>query len=62
MSDSDTHTVGGRLFLFELDDTGESLVEGGEGLGGEGTWSRGRGIPFIGDVGKTGSGVDRSLW
>jgi hypothetical protein len=53
----DTRAVGGRVLHFALDGTGEPLVEGGEGLGGEGTWSRGGGLPFVGDAGKATSGV-----
>ncbi len=54
---SDTRAVGGRVSHFALDDTGETLVEGGNGLGGEGTWSRGGGIPVIRDTGEAKSGV-----
>ncbi len=47
----------GRVFHFALNDTGEPLVEGGEGLGGEGTWSRGGGLPFVGDADEATCGV-----
>ncbi len=53
----DTRVVGGRVFHFALDGTGEPLVEGDEGLGGEGTWSREGGLPFVGDAGEATSGV-----
>ena len=54
---SDTRAIGGRVLDFTLDGTGKALVEGGNGLGGEGTWSRGGGLPFVGDAGKATSGV-----
>jgi hypothetical protein len=54
---SDTRAVGGRVLHFTLDGTGDTLVEGGKGLGGEGTWSRGGGLPVVRDAGKAKSGV-----
>ena len=58
---SDTRALGGRVFHFALNGAGETLIQGGEGLGGKSTWSRKRGLPVIGYVAETRVGVVMGL-